>query len=744
MNRLVSTDRNLAQQIYDFIVQLIEDVKDAGRRLMQNNKNYSQMQNLSKNTESLQQISDLFLTALGDTEGMSQQIEASEGDEMYSKRTLPDGKQYVEADRNVITGNNPQVWRKQITDYINSTIRNGKDVTVYGADGDALTITRDTAGKAAFRNYVKAADGTKRFMTDAEYKVKLRAESHIDEIAETSTRGNNVVKDYKNHPFAKDGFNYRTAYFKDGNNSYKITLSVGIHGEIKTVYNVGKMQETALPYVGKSLSGSKAKSAWAASTDSITATDDDVKYSIRGTDSEGNKLTAAQHKFFKDSKVVDEQGQLLVMYHGTGTTINEFQESFTGQGNDQYGSGFYFTNSEEEAQAYTVKDKNGMDKPGGMDQPNVVPAYVNITKPIIVNGASLNDAPVDLTQAQAEIIIRKAPNVRAQDGPMSDWHDITRGGVKAWMFTDVARNYTGASLISLENDFYHNDATAFRNAVRDVLGYDGVITTFDNGKQHSVAWFPVQIKRIDNQSPTASPDIRFSMREENPSGTMERLLAENANLREANELLSGQLKLTDRNQISPETTAKISKKILREYSSQLDSAKFEENLSTLFGYMLQEKDPDLQAVYEDFAGIGYQVIDQSRSVDKTLYNNYKNVRDYLRNTSITLSENQRSEASARYDGYGSYRKSLFGSVNLKKEGTPLDIAWMELSNMAPELFDEDIADVDMPDRLAEIVEQLRPQYTNEYEMDRDEAAADVMMRIFRRIPIRAQSGDACG
>ena len=37
------------------------------------------------------------------------------------------------------------------------------------------------------------------------------------------------------------------------------------------------------------------------------------------------------------SQVVDDQGRPLIVYHGTGTSIEEFVPEFTGQGNDQYG-----------------------------------------------------------------------------------------------------------------------------------------------------------------------------------------------------------------------------------------------------------------------------------------------------------------------------------------------------------------------------------------------------------------------
>ena len=196
----------------------------------------------------------------------------------YSVVTMDDGKQYVKADRQVIIGNNPKEWRKQITSYINDSVRNGRDVIVYAKDGDALTITRDTAGKAAFRNTVTMKNGKKRAMTDEEYATKLRAESHIDELAKVSTRGNKVVPDTKNHPFAKDGFNYRTAYFMDNDGQYyQITLSVGKNEAVNTIYNVGKLKKEAK----YSLSGSKAvtdnsATMRSASNDNISDSAEDV------------------------------------------------------------------------------------------------------------------------------------------------------------------------------------------------------------------------------------------------------------------------------------------------------------------------------------------------------------------------------------------------------------------------------------------------------------------------------------
>ena len=100
-----------------------------------------------------------------------------------------DKGQFEKADRKVISGIDPSVWKKQIKNYIDKEIRNGKDVRVYAADGDILTITEDTSGKARFRNEITLPNGTKRPMTNAEFAAKLRAEAHIDELSQVSKRG---------------------------------------------------------------------------------------------------------------------------------------------------------------------------------------------------------------------------------------------------------------------------------------------------------------------------------------------------------------------------------------------------------------------------------------------------------------------------------------------------------------------------------------------------------------------------
>ena len=79
--------------------------------------------------------------------------------------------------------------------------------------------------------------------------------------------------------------------------------------------------------------------------------------SLPKTDSEGNNLSAEQQEFFKDSKVRDEQGRLIPMYHGTNTpnfTVFDPQEA------DDHIS-LFFTSDPDVANTYTNQQDTGRD-----------------------------------------------------------------------------------------------------------------------------------------------------------------------------------------------------------------------------------------------------------------------------------------------------------------------------------------------------------------------------------------------
>jgi hypothetical protein len=97
-----------------------------------------------------------------------------------------------------------------------------------------------------------------------------------------------------------------------------------------------------------------------------------VKFSDR--DSDGNALSEQQIEFFKDSKIRDENGNLLVVYHGTRkANFTVFKRNFN-----------FFTDSAEMAESYS---------PGG----EKYTGYLNIKNPYVIDagGERWSRIPID-------------------------------------------------------------------------------------------------------------------------------------------------------------------------------------------------------------------------------------------------------------------------------------------------------------------------------------------------------------
>lgn len=102
------------------------------------------------------------------------------------------------------------------------------------------------------------------------------------------------------------------------------------------------------------------------SYDSLDEIKEDLELSNE-YDSEGNQLTKAQAQFFKNSKVRDSKGRLLVCYHGTNNEFDEFKKEKALQNFSVFGNGFYFLDNEEGTKEYGNKAKR---------------CYLNMTNPL--------------------------------------------------------------------------------------------------------------------------------------------------------------------------------------------------------------------------------------------------------------------------------------------------------------------------------------------------------------------------
>lgn len=217
-------------------------------------------------------------------------------------------------------------------------------------------------------------------------------------------------------------------------------------------------------------------------------------------DSAGNALTEAQQRYFADSQVRDEDGNLKVVYHGSPAIFTEFSADFMSSHGSSEGQGFYFTDYKPMAEGYQ--------KSGGQ----LLEGYLNIQKP-------LSDSEVTLKRAE----VRKLLQALDPTGDDLVLNYDSGGGMgypsRSWY--NRALNDTLNAVMGNESDSEilgelanaMGDSGAVLEKVRSVLGYDGYIVSgkYDNANVY-VAFDSSQFKNADNQNPTGARDIRYSSR----------------------------------------------------------------------------------------------------------------------------------------------------------------------------------------------------------------------------------------
>lgn len=90
--------------------------------------------------------------------------------------------------------------------------------------------------------------------------------------------------------------------------------------------------------------------------------------------------TQAFKDWFGDSKVVDENGEPLKVYHGTGSEFEEFDLAHSGENYSEGQGAFFFTNKRSRAENYAALATGDFNNPG-----QVMEVYLKIENPYTVN-----------------------------------------------------------------------------------------------------------------------------------------------------------------------------------------------------------------------------------------------------------------------------------------------------------------------------------------------------------------------
>ena len=237
----------------------------------------------------------------------------------------------------------------------------------------------------------------------------------------------------------------------------------------------------------------------------------EVKFSLR--DSAGRELTAAQQDYFKDSKVRDAEGNLLVMYHQTdgAFTVFDTRHKGAGTGDDETPFGIFLKRT---ARDIGVRGKNQME------------LYANIRNPLRVRDrAELVARLRELSGTYAELKDQSGKIDKEYGAKFAEAKDAFKNFLLQWR----KENPDAPSRAAYDAEGFDAAFDAEDNVVKEWTqkkdelalrknGYDGVILESDRGSwgrstDAYIALDANQVKNVTNQNPTEDADIRYSARD---------------------------------------------------------------------------------------------------------------------------------------------------------------------------------------------------------------------------------------
>lgn len=370
--------------------------------------------------------------------------------------------------------------------------------------------------------------------------------------------------------------------------------------------------------------------------------------------------------------MLNSDGAPKVMYHGSLAQFTIFDRS-KAKSSGLYGRGFYFTDSSSNADLYGEKYS----------------VYLNIRNPLQPGGSTVTREQVrNFIEAIAENEDYSIENYGTYDT------DTILGIV-------MGQN-SQADAFQVIQDL---NATAIGDMVEGVELFNQVNGTSFDGivvPTETVAFYPEQIKSATDNIGTfdgGDPDINHSY---SPNTAAEQV-------GEQTEDAPVKVELTRENIPSKAKTLLVkAENALR--------TKLEKALSVPKGVSRESLKPIVQQISAEYLRSGtvsQETVDRlfdeayEKGVveDREFYDQYKHIKDHLRTTAVTLSQQDRADIA----DFDDFRKRARNLLKIKDEGgLPVDSAYQELSDMAPELFPESITHpADQLQRMYEVADSIR-------------------------------------
>lgn len=530
-------------------------------------------------------------------------------------------------------------------------------------------------------------------------KISIGAEGEYIELAENSIYTGSKTELGKTNRFHRNAktWDYYIKTIEFEGDYFDVLINVKDTGNEHYVYDV-----TLKEAVSRSNSRGFYNDNETASKSSISQNQKNATTFSLDVDSEGRKLSEGQKKYFENSTVRDDNGNLLPMYHGTPNG------DFTVFKNDIQ----FFTPNRWYADFYQEPSASSRKAGKTVTNKKTYEVYLNITKPFDIRNPETKEIFInDYVKGGYALGIN----------PYEEYKDTTNSGLPSWEEADNIYEFLEDNDLLDEYDGIIVDEGGFP-------GEDGKIV--QRGISY-VTFSQNQIKNVDNKKPTADPDIRHSVDiDEDLMAILDEEYSDTE--KEMGSIIEDGFKALENVSIDDKTMRKIASEVKQEYKSTYNAKELADNLTKVFAYLKDTKNVSYEDMVRIVQEIAMPVIEESTDVDSVEADVYNSFRKTLKGQKIRLNEAQKKEVAHYYDSYDKFRKMNFGNITFSEDGMYLDSLWDELCQSSNYILDMDTAVNDQPIALIDAMNEMKPTKHNIFGMNKQQAAYDLALDIYRR------------
>lgn len=244
---------------------------------------------------------------------------------------------------------------------------------------------------------------------------------------------------------------------------------------------------------------------------------------------------------------------------------------------------------------------------------------------------------------------------------------------------------------------------------------------------------------VDTQETGAS----YSLRNVDTDMTeMQRVVEENERLQKLVGSLNAQLRAmrdgaNGKAAVDRKAVWALAREMKAQYQSKVRVNDLGANLQKAFDAMANARtDTEGKSAMEAMAAIARDMLDKSENIDSTMYDEYADLRGYLRKGRFRLTDAQWAEAAKLYGSEKEFRKAAFGRWNIAarndRNALSLDAAWEEMHQQWPGMFDQDASEGDKVQQVMAALEAVRREVSNPYAMNLEEMTQYVTAEMYQR------------